>query len=188
MDRFTLRLSPEVEVFFLSDLHLNHQKHLEFDKSRQGFTDIDLFNEAIIDSINQTVREEDHLFLLGDIIFGNIPMSISEFFTRINCKNIYLIIGNHDKRGRMLEVKRLKLISNLLYLRVFYGQELTMFFLCHYPMIDWYKKHYGSFHIHGHTHRNLLESDPELYEKNRIFDASGILKPISLKEIIKNYV
>lgn len=52
-------------------------------------------NQAIVEGINKTVEEDDVLFHLGDWSFGGIH-NIWEFFKEINCKNIHLVLGNHD--------------------------------------------------------------------------------------------
>ena len=52
-------------------------------------------NNAIVNSINSVVREDDILIHLGDWSFGGIEQ-IWEFRKRIQCKNIYLFLGNHD--------------------------------------------------------------------------------------------
>ena len=53
-------------------------------------------NETLVAEINAIVGENDTLYHLGDWSFGGINQ-IWEFRKQINCKNIHLILGNHDE-------------------------------------------------------------------------------------------
>lgn len=52
--------------------------------------------EALIANINKVVGQDDTLWHLGDWSFGGIE-SIWKFRSRIICKNIHLVYGNHDE-------------------------------------------------------------------------------------------
>lgn len=56
-------------------------------------------NEAIIKSINDTVKEDDTLYHLGDWSFGGYH-NIWNFRKRIICKDIRFVFGNHDHHIR----------------------------------------------------------------------------------------
>ena len=50
----------------------------------------------IISSINETVGQNDILYVIGDFCFkGKKPI---EYRLRILCQDVHLILGNHDKR------------------------------------------------------------------------------------------
>jgi calcineurin-like phosphoesterase family protein len=59
------------------------------------FDTIDKMNDALVDSINERVGENDELYHIGDVSFGGINR-LWEFRKRLKCKNIHLILGNHD--------------------------------------------------------------------------------------------
>jgi len=55
----------------------------------------------LVNNINKTVGENDILFCLGDWSFGNYKngeniSNIRKFRDQLICKNIHLILGNHD--------------------------------------------------------------------------------------------
>jgi calcineurin-like phosphoesterase family protein len=52
-------------------------------------------NATLVDNINNKVGENDILIHLGDWSFGGFD-KIVEFRERIKCKNIHLVLGNHD--------------------------------------------------------------------------------------------
>ena len=98
-------------IFFTPDSHYCHSnlcigisKWDDKEKSCRNFQTLEEMNELIVKNINDTVGENDILYHLGDWSFGGIE-NIWEFRKRINCKNIYLVPGNHDyhiKNDKML--------------------------------------------------------------------------------------
>jgi calcineurin-like phosphoesterase family protein len=55
---------------------------------------------TIIDNINSVVKEDYNLWCLGDWMFGrglSLDLRLLSTRSRINCKNIRLVYGNHDK-------------------------------------------------------------------------------------------
>jgi calcineurin-like phosphoesterase family protein len=90
-------------IWFTSDTHYNHKnickgvtEWSDADISCRDFQTIEEMNDAIVNSINKYVMENDILYHLGDWSFGGIN-SIWEFRKQIKCKNIHLILGNHDE-------------------------------------------------------------------------------------------
>jgi calcineurin-like phosphoesterase family protein len=61
----------------------------------RDFSSVEEMNDTIVENINNNVEEDDVLFHLGDWSFGGIENAI-ELRYRIKCKNIHLILGNHD--------------------------------------------------------------------------------------------
>src|SRR5699024_1596488 len=61
----------------------------------RNFSTMEEHNQTIVDGINSTVGEDDTLYCLGDWSFGGLD-KIWEFRKQIKCKNIHLILGNHD--------------------------------------------------------------------------------------------
>ena len=95
-----LILKLHQRAFFTSDSHYGHHNMCSgISRWKQGFRNyqtLEEMNDALVDGINSVVREDDVLFHLGDWSFGGID-NIWEFRKRIRCKNIYLILGNHDE-------------------------------------------------------------------------------------------
>lgn len=86
----------------MSDTHFGHRNIVQGvsswdDKSGcRKFKTIDEMNQNIVKLINTTVKEDDILYHLGDWSFGGSD-NIWNFRKQINCKNIHLILGNHDE-------------------------------------------------------------------------------------------
>lgn len=82
--------------WFTGDWHLGHQNVLKFDK--RPFTTLKKMNEGLIKNINDNVKKDDTLYVLGDVAFKvNQVNYIESFVDKIICDRMILILGNHDK-------------------------------------------------------------------------------------------
>lgn len=143
-------------IYFTADTHFRHYNILKY--CNRPFTLIEEMDNVFIDNINRVVRPEDTLYHLGDFAFGR-ENDIIGIRSRINCRNIILIYGNHDKTIRQMHfaVKRLffRDCHELLEIKIG-GQSIT---LCHYAMKVWNKSYYGAWMLYGHSHGSLPD-DP----------------------------
>ena len=152
----SLKFSDQ-NIFFTADTHYHHPNIVgpsvsQWKKGFRNFDSIEQMDNTLVANINELISENDILFHLGDFAWGE--RNVEWFRKRINCKNIYLILGNHDKEIR----KKEKLQS--LFTKVFdFGTEIeinnTRFILCHYAMKVWNQWAHGSIHLYGHSHGNL---------------------------------
>jgi calcineurin-like phosphoesterase family protein len=107
-------------------------------------------NATIVNNINENVMQDDILICLGDWSFGGYE-SIREFWDRIVCKNIHLVLGNHDhhiENNRGGSQGLFKSVSHYNTLKI---AEHT-FRLMHYPISSWDGLNKGVMHLHGHCH------------------------------------
>lgn len=112
---------------------------------------IERMDNTIISNINDRVKESDVLYLLGDFCFCKLLSDVADLRNRIVCRNINLILGNHDSFQRSDYTKIFSFVSDYFSLKI-NGTKLVM---SHYPMIAWDCSHYGSLMLHGHCHGNL---------------------------------
>jgi len=94
--------SKEQNIWWTSDTHYWHKNITlgvsvwkDKEKNCRDFKTTQEMSHHIIDQINKYVGQNDILFHLGDWSFGGIS-NIWNFRSRIICKNIHLIYGNHD--------------------------------------------------------------------------------------------
>lgn len=80
--------------FFTSDFHLGHARILELGSGRP-FATLEEMHSAILTSWRETVKPEDTVFLLGDIIMGNFEETI-KLFEGLNGNKMF-VAGNHDR-------------------------------------------------------------------------------------------
>lgn len=65
--------------------------------SVRDFDTVEEMNDRIVNDINSVVGENDWLVCLGDWAFGGIKNTWI-FRNRIACKNVVLVLGNHDEQ------------------------------------------------------------------------------------------
>jgi len=152
------------DIFFCSDTHYNH-KNLVLgettweDKSGcRDFHTLTEMNDALVNNINAIVKPDDHLYHIGDFAFGRGDTSIIEFRKRINCKNIWLFIGNHDYRLQSTSSELRKLFLKVRMKGTLKIKGETIVFN-HFPELIWDKHHHGAIHLYGHCHNSLNGQD-----------------------------
>ena len=182
------------KIFITSDNHYGHQNicrgvtnwrtqdgKIPIDSTRD-FETIDQMNQRLVDGINNMVGQDDTLIMLGDVSFGGFE-NIGIFLDRLVCKNIHLILGNHDthianNKGNIQS----RFLSTQHYLEVKLNDR--NFVLCHYPLQSWHGLNKGVIHLHGHSH---LGRETKFGNGKRMdvgVDGNG-LNPYSIYEIIK---
>ena len=87
--------STKNDIFFISDPHFGHQNILKY--CNRPFKSTDEMNEFIINRWNLLVKEDDIVFILGDIAFGGAGL-FDKIVPRLNGQK-YLILGNHDYKN-----------------------------------------------------------------------------------------
>jgi calcineurin-like phosphoesterase family protein len=158
-------LKPEQQLFFTSDTHYSHKnicrattEWKDADNKTRNFKSLDHMNDTIVNNINGRVGENDILFHLGDWSFGGFE-KIDELRDRIVCKNIHLILGNHDhhiEKNKAEIQTAFSSVNHYLDLEV-YDSNLgkfaqNRFILMHYPIASWHDMNEGVMHLHGHVH------------------------------------
>ena len=176
--------------YFTSDLHFCHDK--EFCYGARGFKSVKEMNRKIIENINSVVKEDDELYILGDIYLGSDDGVF--YFNSISCNNIYIIIGNHDTDKKLKVLKNMcgHKIKEISYAEVIKHGKFK-FFLSHYPTLTGYwEKHINNalINLFGHTHQkdkffkdNEGNNIPWMY--NVACDAHNCT-PISIEDIISD--
>jgi calcineurin-like phosphoesterase family protein len=153
------------QLFFTSDTHYSHKNICRAttnwtdaeDKTRD-FKSLEHMDDTIVNNINGRVGEDDILFHLGDWSFGGFE-KIDEFRDRIVCKNIHLILGNHDhhiEKNKAMIQTAFSSVNHYLDLEVYdssFGKFAKFrFILIHYPIASWIDMNKGTMHLHGHVH------------------------------------
>jgi calcineurin-like phosphoesterase family protein len=156
-----IKLEPTQQLFFTSDTHYMHTnicrgttRWSNADGFTRNFDTLDQMNDRIVNGINAVVGQDDILFHLGDWSFGGFEM-IEQFRNRINCRNIHIILGNHDhhiERDREGIRQLFTSVNQYLELEVKGKDWEQNYVLMHYPIISWNKMNDGVIHLHGHVH------------------------------------
>ena len=156
------KLLTSGDVFITSDCHFSHKnlvrgvtnwrtKNGEIPtNSTRDFNTIEEMNQRLVDNINNVVGQDDTLIMLGDVAFGGFD-NIGLFLDRLICKNIHLVIGNHDHH---IENNRGNIQDRFLSVQHYLEANIcdVNFILCHYPLQSWNGLNKGVIHLHGHVH------------------------------------
>lgn len=159
------------KTFFASDFHLSHLR--EFVWQARGFDSVKAHADAIIDSLNAKVKENDTLCYLGDYSLNSNPEETKNYFRRIKCRNIIYVWGNHESStsaiyretikstfGMLLPVvpsevyplkwENVKFVGQNAFLAV--GEQLI--FISHFAHYIWDQMQHGAWNVCGHSHNN----------------------------------
>lgn len=171
--------------YFTSDWHFNHGNIIKYCnrefclqeheksmlKSHRDFKvceeSIKVMDAEIIKNINAMAKVDDHIWFLGDFLFANgheYYRRCENYLSRIECKNIHIVWGNHDDRciGRlfasthdltMLAVRGDDFVlgeQNIHKAKINHSWQKIV--LCHYAMAVWEKSHRSVWQLYGHSH------------------------------------
>ncbi len=103
-------------------------------------------DDHIIERINSRVERNDRLIVAGDFC----ARGATHFLARINCRQVYLVIGNHD---RAQSAKAFKSAEETMTIKI---GDLRVF-ISHYPHAFWPGSHHGHLHLYGHVHAEREE-------------------------------
>lgn len=188
--KIKIDVNDEKDVFFISDLHLFHKNVIKFDNrpfyDAYGYPDVNAMHKTIIKNWNDTVRDTDTVFCLGDFCFGKWEWAKS-IVDVLNGK-IHFIMGNHDDYKHIKKIGRFESINDYVDLNLNGDKDIKNlhFVLMHYPILSWNRQSHGSYMIHGHTHMSLSYKD--FHKNKRIFDVGcngWNYTPVSYGELIK---
>jgi calcineurin-like phosphoesterase family protein len=140
-------------TYFTSDLHHKHKRIVELTERRTACTQ-EQHDDWLIDTINSRVRNQDKLYLLGDISFSHKFEEVSCFYRKLNGQK-FVIKGNHDDRKILDSLKTSGIIQGWHdYKEITEEINGVKQYICmmHFPLASWHKQHYGSWMLHGHSH------------------------------------
>lgn len=171
-------------IYLTSDLHLGHDKDFIF-KTR-GFANIKDHNTAIVNNWNNLITDEDEVYVLGDLMLGNVENG-TELIKSLHGK-IHIILGNHDRDARLVAYNTCSNIVSIEYATIIKYKN-WQFFLSHYPAhtITVERKHICDclINLYGHTHQktNFFNDSPFMYH---VGVDSHNNTPVSLDTIIED--
>jgi len=160
-------------IFLVSDTHFGHAGVCRFTDSTTGekirpWTDPNEMDEEMVKRWNETVRPNDKVYHLGDVVINRKALSIME---RLNGDKV-LIKGNHDI---------FKLEDYPKYFRDIRGYHvMDNMILSHIPVHPDSKGRFRT-NIHGHTHTNKI---PDPWYQCVCVEQTDF-RPISFEEIRK---
>lgn len=159
--------------YFISDLHFGHANIIPF--SSRPFGTTAEMDKVIIERWNNKVKENDTVYILGDVSFYK-KKDTKRILAGLNGNKI-LIKGNHDDdvpKECFMYVKdyhEIKLQGT--------GEKIV---LCHYPILEWDGYFRCVKHFYGHVHNTRIIELPNCYNVG-----ADILnfEPCTVEEVIE---
>lgn len=190
-----IKIDKDRKVWIISDTHFGHKNicrgvtawrlpdgSIPISQTRD-FDSISEMNEMIVNNINSVVGQDDVLIHLGDWSFGGFE-NIKIFRDRIVCKEIHLILGNHDEHIEKNRDGVQELFTSVNhYTKLMYKFDTLV--LMHYPIDSWDGLNKGHIHLHGHCHL----PQQKVFGKGRRMDVgidgNMFFMPYELDNVIK---
>jgi len=137
------------EIYITSDQHVYHKNIATYCPDSRPFSSVEEMNEAIIERHNEVVSPKDQIYYLGDFSFGTFEQT-EAILKRLNGHKYY-VFGNHCKVMKNNGMhKHFKWMKDYAEIKV----DKKHIVLFHFPILQWNRKHYSSYHFHGHRHSN----------------------------------
>lgn len=135
-------------TWFTSDLHWGHKNILKFCEKTRPFSTLTEMNDHLINHWRNTVAHDDDVWILGDVFFTRADQAnhILEQLPGIK----HLVLGNHDNVIQSSNEVKSHFASIDTYKELKFGRQDVVLF--HYPIVEFNKMHYGSWHLYGHVH------------------------------------
>lgn len=116
-------------IYFTSDLHLlRTDEHIYKPRGYENYLSM---AEDYITKINSVVKTDDVLYILGDVLGGDLKEAY-KLFKQIKCENIHIVCGNYEIPEAIELLKsdeRVKELKDAIYTKI----NDYKFFLSHYP-------------------------------------------------------
>jgi calcineurin-like phosphoesterase family protein len=204
-------------VFFTADTHLGHANIIKYcnrpyltDRDREALesfggvwprerTDyritreaVDMMDTALIDNINDIVGYDDTLWIEGDFAFPgkhDTHNVCKRYRDRIVCRNVNLILGNHDKVGTNCPVSLFQEVT--LQKTIYVGSQKIV--LNHCAAAIWFDSHKKNpaWMLYGHSHGTAEKWLDKVMPGRRSMDVGvdnaakilGEYRPFSFEEV-----
>lgn len=164
-------------IFYTADLHFHYKPFLP----ARPFSSVEEMDEAIIRLWNETVTDEDTVYVVGDVGYngGYVP---GDALGRLQGRK-HLIRGNHDT-GFENAPKLFDYFETVTDFNEIDDGE-THILLCHYPIL--YRKR--GYMIHGHLHQARGPEYDILRQMPRMLNAGvdvNFYRPVTLAQLVEN--
>lgn len=164
-------------IFYTADLHFHYKPFLP----GRPFASAEEMDEAMIRLWNETVTDEDTVYVVGDVGYndGYVP---GDALGRLQGRK-HLIRGNHDT-GFENAPKLFDYFETVTDFNEIDDGE-THILLCHYPIL--YRKR--GYMIHGHLHQARGPEYDILRQMPRMLNAGvdvNFYRPVTLAQLVEN--
>lgn len=172
MQKIHIELKEGQQIFFTSDLHFFHKNVINF--CNRPFNDVKEMNITLIKNWNDTVKDNDIIFNLGDFNWYPTRHETKKLVDKLSGIK-YFIPGNHDKTDMydLCDFNKINICQDIVTLYLKTPMKLYEICLCHYPLISYPHSDVGAYQFFGHIHS----------KKDTIISEFGKILPINKKQM-----
>lgn len=167
-----------MDIFVTSDLHFGHANIIKYEN--RPYKDIDEMDTDLIERWNDTVKQKDLVYILGDFSWYRGEKT-NKILKQLNGRKV-LVVGNHDEVFLKDKKFNKELFEEICYYKqIKYNKKVYVMF--HYPIAEHNGKTHGYIHLYGHIHSTNLDLEEELGELcyNVGIDRNNY-KPVNIKQ------
>lgn len=175
-------------IYLCSDLHLFHDKTFIYEP--RSFSSAQENVNTIISNFCSTLKEEDDLYILGDILVGPDSDNGLHYLATIPGK-LHLLWGNHDSDRRKGLLAALPNVVETLGCGTTLRYGKWHFLLSHYPTLTANYLDYDKplrnriWNLHGHTHdKNKFQFMDKGWQSYNVAVDAHDCCPVSIETII----
>ena len=169
------KIDSFLNLYITGDLHLSY--NLNRSIQNRGFTNPIEHTRYIRDTINKTCKSHSDVLIINGDFSSDINLT-RVFLKEITPKNVWVVVGNHDKKRDLLQLKQYNQISRIEHeLKLNWRGEL--YHTQHLPCVEWDAMYRNSYHWHAHTHNTMR---PYLRAHDCGWDVFG--RPVLLDKIV----
>lgn len=207
----TLKINhPENDIWFISDLHISHNRSFIYEK--RGFTSVEEHDETLVHRWNAHLTDRSVAVHTGDLLFND---SDGTFFKalmrRLRFSTLYVGAGNHisghlavyketiSQYPGAVEAGQLRYEvypltyhvddnpnKRVVFMPVYF--ELSVgghhIVCCHYPILSFNKQSKGTIHVAAHSHGSCALTNKDTGLGRRLdVGVESFGRPVSLTEI-----
>lgn len=162
-------------IWFTADTHFGHEairRHCQ-----RPFATTEEMDEAIVATVNEYVQPSDILWHLGDFAWRDVK----KYRSRLKCRTINLVLGNHDYRITMANHTRA--FTAVEKGEVVLKWNRVKWLLNHLSHDEWYS---GMNHLFGHHHTRKPPRWQNYHDQFHFSTDVGWdawLRPINIEEL-----
>ena len=190
-----------MSIRYLSDCHWNHHNILRYDN--RPWQSVEDMNREMIELWNATVKPDDLVYILGDVVWSNKLEDWTKILAHLNGRK-FIVKGNHDKTDILRRLEDLRVIDGWSHQTVVQDPgangKARYVVLNHSPMPFFVNMHHdNTYHLYGHVHiswdaqciKHLRRQIEELYlHEVRMYNVGCMIRgmdyaPRTLDEIIE---
>lgn len=138
-------------IWFTADHHFAHKNIVEL--CERPFKSAEEMDQTMVKAWCDRVRRADTVYHLGDFVWGTKAGLVGRLLDCLPGR-IHLILGNHDRAAKKI-AHRFESVKFYNEIQID-GIPIVMF---HFPIRSWARKHYGAWHLHGHSHGRGAEAE-----------------------------